>query len=543
MFRGKRRPGTAAGAILGGFVMVAAAAGLALGPTPARAEIAALVIGIDRYTQVSPLQGAVNDARDIADALKGLGVRKLRLFIDGEAERSRIIAAWRQLVAETAPDSTLVLTFAGHGAQQPERVRGSEADGMDEFLVLADFAPRGPGTAQRLTDDEIAVLLKEAAPRRVIFISDSCHSGTMTRAFDDRAGMLGTRAAKIDGVPVDQIEDDALPPPTRAALQAEAEEQPNVTFFAAVADHELAPEVMIDRKPRGALSWAFANALRGQADRDGDGIVTKGELEAHVRGAVRMALEGRQHPQVQPRGRGEIPLIDPVASRPKPPSLLPAAGPIPLRILGNPAVVKKLAAGFTGIELAGKDDPALVWDSAAGEVVSSMGDVLASIPGDPAAAETRRRVQGVVDKWALVVRVKAAAQDRSLTLAVEPGDRDYRKGETVSLAIGGNSGTYFTLINLAADGTVNYLYPLAERNDPAQIPRGGPYRLALTVEPPFGADHFLAIASPKPMTALQRDLAALDGKPAAAEVATLLTRHLTGQPVEFGIHGVYSTAR
>ena len=30
---------------------------------------------------------------------------------------------------------------------------------------------------------------------------------------------------------------------------------------------------------------------------------------------------------------------------------------------------------------------------------------------------------------------------------------------------------------------------------------------------------------------------------AAAEVAALLTRHLTGQPVEFGVHGVYSTGR
>ncbi|KAA0594083.1 DUF4384 domain-containing protein [Azospirillum lipoferum] len=537
MFVGMQRC-RAAAIIVAGF-----AAGMGLAASPARAEIAALVIGIDNYSRINPLQGAVNDARDIADSLKGLGVRKLRLFIDGEAERSRIIAAWRQLIADTPPDSTLIMTFAGHGAQQPERVRGSEADGLDEFLVLADFAPRGPGTAQRLTDDEIAVLFKEAAPRRVIFVSDSCHSGTMTRAFDDRAGMLGTRAATIDGVPVDHIEDDALPPPTRAALQAEAEEQPNVTFFAAVADHELAPEVMIDRRPRGALSWAFANALRGQADRDGDGVVTKGELEAHIRGAVRMALEGRQHPQVQPRGRGELPLIDPVAGRPKPPSLLPAAGPIPLRILGKPAAVKKLAAGFTGVEMAGKEDAALVWDSATGEVISSTGDVLASIPGDPSAPETRQRVQGVIDKWSLVGRVKAAAQDRSLSLAVEPGDRDYHKGETVSLDIGGNSGTYFTLINLAADGTVNYLYPLADRKDPPQIPRGGPYRLALTVEPPFGADHFIAIASPKPMAALQRDLAALDGKPAAAEVASLLNRHLAGQPVEFGIHGVYSTAR
>ncbi|MFX9707470.1 hypothetical protein ABTO91_19090, partial [Acinetobacter baumannii] len=81
-----------------------------------------------------------------------------------------------------------------------------------------------------------------------------------------------------------------------------------------------------------------------------------------------MALEGKQHPQVQPRGRGELPLIDPVATKPKPPSLLPAAGAIPLRILGKPAAVKTLAAGLSGIEPAGKDDPALVWDSATGEV-------------------------------------------------------------------------------------------------------------------------------------------------------------------------------
>ena len=506
---------------------------------PARAEMAALVIGIDAYQYVNPLKGAVNDARDIAGALKGLGVKDVRLFLDGEAERGRIIRAWRELIATTAPDATLVLTYAGHGAQQPERVPGSEADGKDEFLVLAGFAPRGPGTAQRLTDDELAVLLKEAAPRRVIFISDSCHSGTMTRGFDTRADQLGTRAIAIDG-----IEDDALPPPTRAALAAEAEEQPHVTFFAAVADDELAPEVMIDRRPRGALSWAFANALRGNADRNGDGVLTKGELETHIRAAVRMALEGRQHPQVQPSGRGEIALIDPVAARPAAPALLPAPVPVPLRILAPPGKAKVLAGGLVGIAAVAATEPAaLVWDSATGEVVTATGDVVARLAGDPAAPDTRRRLQGVIDKWALVGRLKTAAERRSLALAVSPGDRSHRQGETVSLDIRGNEGTYFTLFNLAADGTVNVLYPLADRRDPAQIARGGPYRLALTVEPPFGADHFVAIATTQPMTALQKDLAALDGQPAAAQVAALLTRHLAGQTVEFGIHGVYSTAR
>ncbi|CAO3418679.1 caspase family protein [Azospirillum doebereinerae] len=522
-----------------GWAMAGAMALLGAASAPTRAETAALVIGIDNYQYVSSLKGAVNDARDIAAALKGLGAKDIRLFLDGDAQRGPIIQAWRELIATTSPDATLILSYAGHGAQQPERVPGNEVDGKDEFLVLAGFAPRGPGTAQRLMDDELAVLLKEAAPRRVIFVSDSCHSGTMTRGFDTRADQLGTRALAID-----EITEDELPPPTRASLAAEAEDQPHVTFFAAVAEHELAPEVLIDRQPRGALSWAFANALRGNADRNGDGIITKAELETHIRSGVRMALEGRQHPQVLPSGRGETTLIDPVASRPKPPSLLGAAAPLTLRILAEPALAKTLAKGLTGVSLAGKSDSAaLVWDSATGEVVTATGDVVARLTGDPRAPETQRQLQGVVDKWSLIGRLKTAAERRSLALAVSPGDQSYRQGETVSLDIRGNESTYFTLINLAADGTVNMLYPLADRKDPAQIARGGPYRLALTVEPPFGADHFVAIATPKPMTALQKDLTALDGRPAAAQVAALLTKHLTGQTVEFGIHGVYSAAR
>ena len=529
---------------MGSFGKAAAAGACVLGlwAGTARAEMAALVIGIDGYHAINRLQGAVNDARDIADALKTAGARDVRLLVDDDATRSRIMTAWKDLIATTSPTDTLVLTYAGHGGQEPERVPGNEADGKDEVLLLTGFAVKGAGTAERIADDELALMLKEAEPRRVIFVADACHSGTMTRAFDTRAGGLGTRAATYG-----PIEDDELPLPTDKALEAEKEELPNVTFFAAVPENELAPEVMIDNHPRGALSWAFARALRGGADRDGDGVLSKGELESFIRETVRMKLEGRQHPQVQPAGRGEDALIQSTPMPVQPFAGLPAAAPLPLRILAPDEDARRLAAALTGVALVSAPDaPALLtWDQRRGEVVSGTGDVVAALAGTPTDPAVVRRLLQIVDKWALVERVKAAAGARPLTLSLLPDDRVHRQGDKVTFSMTGNQGSFFTLLNLASDGTVNFLYPLAggPDSDPLQIPRGRPYRIPFTVQPPYGADHFIAITTTQPLPALHQDLLSLDGRSAAAQVAILLSQHLAGQMVELGVHGVYTGAR
>ncbi|MCW2248830.1 hypothetical protein M2352_004490 [Azospirillum fermentarium] len=522
-------------------MLAAGAAVLALAAGTARAEMAALVIGIDAYRTVTPLHGAVNDARDIADALKTAGAGTVRLLLDGDATRGAVLKEWDALIAATAPDATLVLSYAGHGGQEPERVPGSEADGKDEVLLLAGFAAKGPGTAERITDDELALMLKAAAPRRVIFVADACHSGTMTRAVDPRGGQLGTRAATYG-----PIEDDALPPPTPAALAAEKEEPPNVTFFAAVPEDELAPEVMIDGQPRGALSWAFARALRGGADRDGDGILSKGELESFIRETVRMKMEGRQHPQVRPAGRGGDALIEATPVPVAPFAGLPDGAPVTLRILAAEDDARRLAAALTGITPVTGDGPALLtWDQRRGEVISESGDMVAGVKGSPADPAVIRRLQQIVDRWSLVERAKAAAGPRPLALALLPDDRIHHQGDKVTFAVSGNQGRYFTLIDLAADGSVAFLYPRAggPDSDPLLIPRNGPYRLLFTVQPPFGADHFIAITTTQPLPALHADLLALEGRSAATQVARLLSRHLAGQMVELGVHGVYTGPR
>lgn len=523
-------------------ILLAAAAALSLTAGAARAGTAALVIGIDAYRSLPPLQGAVNDARDIAGALTAAGAGPVRLLLDGDATRQSILTAWEALIAGTSADATLVLSYAGHGGQEPERAPGSEDGGMDEVLLLAGFAPAGAGTAERITDGELALMLKAAAPRRVIVVADACHSGTMTRPFDPRGGRLGTRAAAYG-----PIVDDALPPPSPAARAAEREEQPNVILFAAVRENELAPEVMIGGQPRGALSWAFARAIRGGADRDGDGVLSKAELESFVRETVRMTLEGRQHPQVQPAGRGGEALLRVPSTPAAPFAGLPDAAPLPLRIMaadGDGA--RRLAEALSGITPVTGDTPAaLTWDQSRGEVVSGTGDVVAAVAGSPDDPAVVRRLQQIVDRWSLVERAKAAAGPRPLGLSLVPGDGVHHQGDRVTLSVAGNQGRFFTLLNLGSDGTVNFLYPRAggPDSDPPAIPRDGPYRLPFTVQPPYGADHFIAITTTEPLPALHRDLLALDGRSAAARVAPLLSRHLAGRTVELGVHGVYTGAR
>lgn len=512
-------------------------AGLGLA-APARAELAGLVIGIDAYRHINPLQGAVNDARDIADALRTAGSKNVTLLTDAQATRDAVMAAWDRLLATTKPDDVLILSYAGHGGQEPERVKGSEADGLDEAILLAGFAEKGPGTYERIVDDDIAVMLQRAAPRRVIFVSDACHSGTMTRSFDRRAKPLGTRFASYG-----DIEDDALPPPSREAAKADQQEQPHVTFLAAVAEHELAPEVAIDGRPRGALSWAFAQALRGKADRDGDGTLAKGELEVFVQETVRMKAAGRQHPQVHPAGQRGLALLSSTPAQAGGGVELPPGKPLALAVSGGDA--RSVAGRLKGVQAAGAGEARLVWDPSNGDVVTGQGDVVASIPGSPTDPATLDRLQRVVDKWSLIDRLEAAAQTRPLVFALKPGDRAYRQGEEFTLEIGGHGRPYFTLFNLGFDGTVNFLYPLdnAQIRDPLQIPLDRPQSLTLRVDPPFGADHFVAVSSAAPLTGLHRELASMDGQPAAARAADALERALRGQSAEIGWHGVYSVAR
>ncbi|MDD3355240.1 caspase family protein [Zoogloea sp.] len=139
----------------------------------------AICIGINDYpgTQ-NDLSGCVNDANDWAAALSARGFTVTRL-IDAQATRNAMVSAMSSLISGAARGDTVAITYSGHGTWVPDR-NGDESDGRDEGLCPWDI-----GSGQVLLDDDIAqIFARRAAGVRVLLISDSCHSGSVTRGAD-----------------------------------------------------------------------------------------------------------------------------------------------------------------------------------------------------------------------------------------------------------------------------------------------------------------------------------------------------------------------
>src|ERR1700690_380970 len=239
---------------------------------PEGGEVRGLVIGIDAYQHVRQLKGAVADARDIQSTLKAVGVRDVTTLIDEQAERTVFLREIGALVGRTKPNDLIFLSIAGHGTQEPERVKGSEPDGMENVFLLANFEPTATGSQQRILGSEFNHFIKqfEARGAKVVFVADTCHGGGMARDIDPRAEEMSFRQ-----VPRYTLLVDSLKPVTEASDPHSELDLDRTAFLAAVDRHTKAPEVRIPgiEGLRGALSYAISRAMEGSADADHDGKV------------------------------------------------------------------------------------------------------------------------------------------------------------------------------------------------------------------------------------------------------------------------------
>lgn len=138
----------------------------------------ALCIGINNYPGTHmDLAGCVNDANDWAAELKsrGFGVSTL---LDSAATKAAMTEAFKGIVGRASSGDTVVITYSGHGTYVPD-LNGDEVDGLDEGLCPYDIQTGGGA----LIDDEISAIFGSRKKGvRLVLISDSCHSGTVTRA-------------------------------------------------------------------------------------------------------------------------------------------------------------------------------------------------------------------------------------------------------------------------------------------------------------------------------------------------------------------------
>jgi hypothetical protein len=151
--------------------------------SPNGGVVRAVVIGIDAYRHVRPLKGAVADALDIEDALRKTGVQDVTALIDAMADRSSVVSAINNLIARSGPRDLVILSLAGHGAQEPERVKGSQPDGVENVFLLSGFDNTPAGSQDRILGAEFNHFIKqfEARGAHVLFVADTCFGGGMTR--------------------------------------------------------------------------------------------------------------------------------------------------------------------------------------------------------------------------------------------------------------------------------------------------------------------------------------------------------------------------
>ncbi len=112
------------------------------------------------------------DAKDLAAIAKKQGFAESTILLTKQATAATVTAL-QDAAKKLAKGDVLLLTYSGHGGQVPD-TNQDEADRMDETWVLYD---------RQLVDDELhALYAKFKSGVRIFVLSDSCHSGTVTRA-------------------------------------------------------------------------------------------------------------------------------------------------------------------------------------------------------------------------------------------------------------------------------------------------------------------------------------------------------------------------
>lgn len=222
----------------------------------------ALLIGINEYRE-QPLRGCVNDVVDLATFLverAGFAREGVTLLLDGRATRAAILHHVRELVRSVRPGDRALLHFSGHGVQLPIIKDDDEADGLDEAICPVDYSWDDLGSFLR--DDDFRRELARLPPDATfVWISDSCHSATMTRELSPTAAERRPRS---------------LTPPSDLAWKVETQrsrkvhkqrgfrvvaEELHLAFVAGCQADKTSADAVFSGRPNGALTYFLLREL------------------------------------------------------------------------------------------------------------------------------------------------------------------------------------------------------------------------------------------------------------------------------------------
>ncbi len=240
---------------------------------PAKGKRWALVVGVDKYAdpQISPLRGAANDARTLAEALVRYSGfpsdQVILLATDQPTERQptrvNLLRRLSNLVSAVPKDGLLLISFSGHGMERGGHafLLPSDAQISDQISFLEDTA---------VNVNRMRELIRATGVSQVMVLLDACRNDPGGRA-------------------------DAPNPLTEAYVQGfnfdvrNREVQAFATIYATGVGQRA---YEYTERKQGYFTWAIVEGLKGAAANSA-GEVTLSELVKFVQDAVpkRIAID------------------------------------------------------------------------------------------------------------------------------------------------------------------------------------------------------------------------------------------------------------
>lgn len=217
---------------------------------------AALVVGLSRYREkaIPGVKYAARDAEVVARYLQntgGVAPDNLKVLTDDTATKSDLEAYLEDwLPRRVAPDSTVFVYYAGHGA--PDDL------GKDAYLVPFEGHPDFPSKLFPLS--RLYASLAKLPVKAVVVMLDSCFSGAEGRGLRRQGARPLIAAADLPGL------------------------DPKITVLAGASGTQVTSD--LDKVEHGLFTYYLLRGLRGDADADRDGAITLGEIYPFVRREV-----------------------------------------------------------------------------------------------------------------------------------------------------------------------------------------------------------------------------------------------------------------
>ena len=136
----------------------------------------ALIIGINDYQNLDPLNFAVNDANEVKNLLidkYGFSKENIRYLSDSKATKDNIMFAFNEILLSAGEKDRVVIFYAGHGDTYKLPTGGD----MGYLIPVDGYASKEKIFLTSIPMSQIEEISKMSAAKHILYLIDACYGG------------------------------------------------------------------------------------------------------------------------------------------------------------------------------------------------------------------------------------------------------------------------------------------------------------------------------------------------------------------------------